>query len=118
MTGKDAFADLGRSLAASSGMPLLDAKEPWRPPADARTFADLTIDEARRRVGRDAIVRDDPYFGRRGLVKKVIPDPKHGFLVAVAVYKRLPNAAGKWEDLHNPPPEARRFLVPERVEMI
>lgn len=90
----------------------------WEPPADRATFAGFSIEEARGYVGRDAIIREDPYFGRRGLVKKIIPDAAAGFLVAVHVYKRVPNAWGKWEELHNAPPESRKFLEPGRVEIV
>ena len=87
------------------------------PPDGAATFEGLSFAEALRRVGTDAIVREDPYFGRRGIVKKVIRDEKAGFLVAVHIYKRAKNCRGKWEELHNPPSDARKFLAPGRVEI-
>lgn len=90
----------------------------WVPPEGATTAAAYTFEEARRLlIGKDAIVRDDPYFGRRGIIKKIIADERCGFLVAVHVYKRTPERSGKWEELSNAPPDARKFLEPGRVEI-
>lgn len=103
---------------------LTDRRVMNRPPAPPverskdGTAADYSIGEARLLIGRDAILRDDPYFGRRGLIKDVIPDADHGFLVLVLVYKRRPNSFGKWEELHCPPPNARRFWPPGRVQVL
>lgn len=100
------------------GLSHVDAKPCWQPPTGAKTFAGLTIGEALLQVGRDAIVRDDPYFGRRGIVKKIIADAEHGFLVAVHVYAPKKDWRGLWVDMHKPPPAARKFLAPGRVEII
>ncbi len=73
--------DARREAGDASALPA------WRPPGDKRTMDGMTIEDARGWIGRDVIVRDDPNFGKRGRIVKVIADPEHGFLAAVAVYR-------------------------------
>lgn len=80
------------------------------------TFADMTYAEAVRRIGHDAVIRDDPYFGRRGRVKRVIPDEAHGFLVLVLVYRTKRFVCEPWVELDRPPPDARKYWQPGKVE--
>lgn len=80
-------------------------------------FSNLSFAEASRKVGSHAIIRDDPYFGRRGLVKRVIADESHGFLVLVLLFKTY-RVRGNWELLDRPPPDARKYWQPGRVELL
>ena len=85
------------------------------PPANA-TFAALTIAQARGLIGRDAILRDGKYFGRRGLIKAILPDAAAGFLVLVLVYKR-DRVGRRWELLEKPCDLARAYWEPGKVEI-
>jgi hypothetical protein len=84
----------------------------WHPPEGKLTMQGLTIEEARRRIGRDVIVRDDPNFGKRGRIVKVIADADHVFLAAVAVYRW---ERGAWVMPIERGPA--RFLKPGRIEL-
>lgn len=84
-----------------------------RTPTPAPTAADYSFDEARRElVGRDAILREGPLFGRTGLIKGVIADAEHGFLVLVMVYKH-----GTRVMMDKPPPDARAYWPPGKVQV-
>lgn len=92
------------------------ADPPPGPPPGARTLADFSLAEARHLVGRDAIVREDPMFGRRGRIAEVLPDGG-GYLVLVMIYKRTKDRAGRFVPMDKPPPDARRYWLPGKVEL-
>lgn len=83
------------------------------------TLADYSAREAVSLAERrpHVILRDDPYFGRRGYLKRVIPDDEHGFLALVIIFKRDPNRAGVWEELLKPGPMATAYWPPGKVEL-
>lgn len=93
-------------------------KPAWRPPEGVQTFASIGIAEARTLVGRDAILREDPYFGRRGRIKEVVPDPEYGFLVLLIIYKRDRTPGIGWEVLDKPGALGRAYWPPGKVEFV
>ena len=75
----------------------------------------LDINAARRRLlGRDAILRAGRYFGKTGRISDVIPDPKHGYLILVKIYKK--GAPGVFSEFMTN--DARTYWPPENVEMV
>lgn len=85
-----------------------------------RTFANMTFAEATAvcEAKPHVIVRDDPMFGRRGYASRVIADETHGFLVLVVVFCAKASRNGQWREHLNPPPEARQFWRPDRLELL
>jgi hypothetical protein len=123
----DPFDDLSRELrgrpteaAFPEGHPRTPAEPKWSPPEGATTFATLGRSEADRAAAarRHVIVREDPMFGRRGYVREVIPDADHGFLILVIVFAIRKRSDEPWKEYHNPPPDARRYWRPDKVEAL
>jgi hypothetical protein len=84
----------------------------WQPPEGKNTMDGMTFAAATRWIGRDVIVRDDPNFGKRGRIVKVIADADHGFLAAIAIYRW---ERGAWVMPIERGPA--RFLRPGRIEL-
>lgn len=85
-------------------------KEPSKPVMLSE--AAPTLAAALSLVGRDGIIRDDPLFGRRGLIKAIIEDATHGYLALVVVYKE-----GTRAPMEVARPGARQYRVPAKVEL-